>query len=187
MTPLGWLGRKTSTQTNKCYFNLFTPKYLNWTVPSLNLDTFIVANRGFSQKINNRMANSVDPDETARYEPSHLGLQCLQKYLYWSAGMKGMIARVHVCVRVCLHDWICIITHVNVCIYINVVSIRACMSVHAYVAPYLIMPYVGSKDPNQPAHSHSLFRGLTARLQNYSKTSTGSNSFGTMEIYSRNG
>ena len=27
------------------------------------------------------MANSVDPDETARYEPSHLDLQCLHKYV----------------------------------------------------------------------------------------------------------
>ena len=39
---------------------------------------------GFLSKINNRMANSVDPDETAHYEPSHLGLHCLQRYLYWS-------------------------------------------------------------------------------------------------------
>ena len=38
-------------------------------------------------KTNNRMANSVDPDETAK--PSHLDLHCLQKYLCWSAGMKG--------------------------------------------------------------------------------------------------
>ena len=40
--------------------------------------------------MNNCMANSVDPDETARYEPSHLDLHCLQRYLYWSAGMKGL-------------------------------------------------------------------------------------------------
>ena len=32
----------------------------------------------------------MDPDETARYEPSHLDLHCLQKYLYWSTGMKGL-------------------------------------------------------------------------------------------------
>ena len=37
-----------------------------------------------SVKINNRMANNVDPDETARYELSHLDLHCLQRYLYWS-------------------------------------------------------------------------------------------------------
>ena len=27
------------------------------------------------------MANSVDPDETARYEPPNLDLHCLQRYL----------------------------------------------------------------------------------------------------------
>ena len=36
------------------------------------------------------MANSGDPDETARYEPSHLDLHCLQRYLYWSARMKRL-------------------------------------------------------------------------------------------------
>ena len=40
----------------------------------MNFDTFIVANR-ISVKINNRMANSVDPDEMAWYKPSHLDLQ----------------------------------------------------------------------------------------------------------------
>ena len=34
------------------------------------------------------MANSVDPDETACYEASHLDLHCLQRYLYWSARLK---------------------------------------------------------------------------------------------------
>ena len=39
------------------------------------------------------MANNVDPDEAARYEPSHLDLHCLQMYifLYWSVGMKDSI------------------------------------------------------------------------------------------------
>ena len=37
------------------------------------------------------MANSVDPDETAYYEPSHLELHCLHIYLFWSAGLKGLI------------------------------------------------------------------------------------------------
>ena len=35
------------------------------------------------------MANSIDPDETGRNEPSHLGLHCLQRYMFWSVGMKG--------------------------------------------------------------------------------------------------
>ena len=40
------------------------------------------AKQEFQSKINNRIANSVDPDEMAHYEPSHLDLHCLQKYLY---------------------------------------------------------------------------------------------------------
>ena len=31
-------------------------------------------------KIENRMTNSVDPNETARDEPSHLDLHCLRRY-----------------------------------------------------------------------------------------------------------
>ena len=47
---------------------------------------------GFQPKIKNRMANSVDPDETAHYELSHLALHCLHRYLYmyWSVGMKRL-------------------------------------------------------------------------------------------------
>ena len=32
------------------YFNPFIPKFLKWALPSLTLDTSVVANRGFSQK-----------------------------------------------------------------------------------------------------------------------------------------
>ena len=48
------------------------------------------------------MENSVDPDETAHYEPSHLDLHCLHKYLFWSARLKGYVntlcldAKMHV-------------------------------------------------------------------------------------------
>ena len=31
------------------------------------------------------MVNSVDPDEAARYDPSHLDLHCLHRYWFWSA------------------------------------------------------------------------------------------------------
>ena len=37
------------------------------------------------------MANCVDPDEMAHNEPSHLDLHCLHKYLFWSAGLKGLM------------------------------------------------------------------------------------------------
>ena len=36
------------------------------------------------------MANSVDPDETARYEPSHPGLHYLHRPLCWSAVLNGL-------------------------------------------------------------------------------------------------
>ena len=32
------------------------------------------------------MSNSVDPDETAHYEPSHLDLRCLQKPIFIAYG-----------------------------------------------------------------------------------------------------
>ena len=38
------------------------------------------------------MANSVGPDETARYEPSHQSLHCLHKYLFKSVGLKGLMS-----------------------------------------------------------------------------------------------
>ena len=46
-----------------------TPEFVTLTLPSLNLDTSIVA-IGVSVEINNRIANSLDPDETDRYESS---------------------------------------------------------------------------------------------------------------------
>ena len=36
------------------------------------------------------MAKCVDPDETARHEPSHQDLHCLHGYLFWSARLKGI-------------------------------------------------------------------------------------------------
>ena len=39
------------------------------------------------------MTNSVDPDETARDEPSHLDLHRLHNYLFWSTKLKGLILK----------------------------------------------------------------------------------------------
>ena len=36
------------------------------------------------------MANIVDPDVTARNQPSHLDLHCLHRCLFWSAWLKGL-------------------------------------------------------------------------------------------------
>ena len=38
----------------------------------------------------NQLANSVDPDEMVHYEQSYLELHCLQKYKFWSTGLKGL-------------------------------------------------------------------------------------------------
>ena len=53
------------------------------TIPSLNFDTAFDACR-ISVGITSRMANSVD-----HYEPSHLDLYCLQRYLYWYVERKA--------------------------------------------------------------------------------------------------
>ena len=45
-------------------------------------------------KLKNWMSNSVDPDETAHYEPSHLDLCCLQMPIFFACGserVKGMM------------------------------------------------------------------------------------------------
>ena len=52
-----------------------------WTRPLLQI--------GISVK-NLETVNSVDPDEMARNEPSHLELHCLYKYLFWSTRLKGL-------------------------------------------------------------------------------------------------
>ena len=48
-------------------------------VSNRNLDVSSDAKRGFSLKLK-ATANSGDPDETARYEPSHLDLNYLHRY-----------------------------------------------------------------------------------------------------------
>ena len=45
---------------------------------------------GFQSKIDNRMANSADPDETARNEPSHLKLHCFAKVSVLVKGLQYM-------------------------------------------------------------------------------------------------
>ena len=42
------------------------------------------------KKKKRKIPNSVDPDETARHEPSHLDLHCLQMYLFLSIGLKEL-------------------------------------------------------------------------------------------------
>ena len=47
----------------------------------------------------NGMADSVDPDETAHYKPSHLDLHCLHRYLFRSAGVKGFNLKTSPCIQ----------------------------------------------------------------------------------------
>ena len=37
------------------------------------------------------MANTVDPDETAHYEPSHLDIQCFKNHLLLCWALYGLI------------------------------------------------------------------------------------------------
>ena len=46
--------------------NSFTPVFLKWALPSLNSDTATVADWDFCQNSKSEVANSVDPDKTAR-------------------------------------------------------------------------------------------------------------------------
>ena len=46
---------------------------------------------GVKPMIINKMASSVSPDEMAQYEPSHLNLHCLHRYLYQSTRLNGLL------------------------------------------------------------------------------------------------
>ena len=46
---------------------------------------------GCHSKIQNQLANSVDTDETACNEPSHLALHCLQTHMFWSVKLKELV------------------------------------------------------------------------------------------------
>ena len=36
-------------------------------------------------------ANSEDPDEIVHFVPYHLDLDCLHRYLFWFAGLNGLV------------------------------------------------------------------------------------------------
>ena len=69
----------------------FISEFMQWTLPPLNLDTSIVANKDISQKSITNTANSIDPSKTTHYEPSHLDLHCLHKHLLLYTGLKKVI------------------------------------------------------------------------------------------------
>ena len=53
-----------------------------------------------SVKNQNRMSNSVEPDETAHYEPSHQDLHCLHRHLVWYTGMEWLNINDILCIVV---------------------------------------------------------------------------------------
>ena len=85
--------------SNDTFIHYFCPKYSDsfhrhpWD-PDMDLSTHKLGQvhwfkQGFQSEIKNRTANSVDPDEMAHYEPSHLDLHCLHRYLFRSTSWKG--------------------------------------------------------------------------------------------------
>ena len=93
-------------------FNPFTPSYLHrlshlwiWIHPLLQI--------GFQLKINNRIANSVDPDETTRYKLSHLDLLCLQRYLYWPVEMNRRLIKEEY--LMIIMGYFFLFLHLNIC------------------------------------------------------------------------
>ena len=106
MTPSGWLGRKTSTQTNIYLQHMFSfinrcsqyflveeikapdleysyhtyPKYSDTSIPYHTCSviwTTTIHNLRLCLKIAGWVANSVDPDEMPHSAASHQGLHCL--------------------------------------------------------------------------------------------------------------
>ena len=106
MTPLGWLGRKTSTQTNKPWqFHLIVQETRKtWLLTQLcrvDSSTSLIGQVHFQKQgvwlvfiisifieISVLNANNVDPDQTPCYTVSDLGLYCLPMSLLWDNRQK---------------------------------------------------------------------------------------------------
>ena len=74
--------------------NSFHPKFKNLIFHQLTCLLLLLLLR--SVKNQNRIANSVDPDEMAHDKPSHQDLHCLHSYLVWPAGLKELkYSRLH--------------------------------------------------------------------------------------------
>ena len=60
----------------------FLLEFLKWTLPEYGQNHY--SKKGVSVKNQSRVANIVDPDETAQYELSHQDLLCLQNNFWVS-------------------------------------------------------------------------------------------------------
>ena len=78
--------RHLSSVFGCCFFCFFL--FLFFFLNKLSLG------KKFICKLKDRMSNSVDPDETAHYEPSHLDLCCLQKPIIIACGSERIIVRL---------------------------------------------------------------------------------------------
>ena len=74
--------------------SLWNEFFHNWIWTRLYLQ------KKMSIKNQNRMANSVDPDANAHYEPSVQDLHCLQKYIYYSKFAKDHFFEVRYFVHI---------------------------------------------------------------------------------------
>ena len=87
---LHYLQRSFSAAVSHWWIKPFTRMFLKWTLPSLYWSCPLLSVAFVLLKIITRLANSVDPDETAHYGPSHLDVYYLCRYLYRSTELRGL-------------------------------------------------------------------------------------------------
>ena len=105
------------------------------------------------------MTNSVDLDETARYKLSHQALHCLQKLLFFSAGLKGLMTNssnpdhsAYNCVTLGINSLNCV--HMSADIVLDVfVRLCACCEIKGiYYKNLDRYAFSDSVDPDQMTH-----------------------------------
>ena len=123
----------------------------------------------------NRMPKSVDPDETARYEPSHLDLHFLQRYLYWSVRMKKFtyFSKSITPLERSLFIWCTESFHKERRQVLSDQSDYSWWCTHSYYFRILaggwlidFRKYANNEDLDQPANLHSLISTFDVRLHN---------------------
>ena len=82
------------------------------------------------------MANSVEPDETARNKPSHLNLHCLPKYLSWCTGLKGGNSSIG------CHSGLIILTENNFRLFLQLLRLHSSTSFSHVVCSSVVPEFV---------------------------------------------
>ena len=107
-------------QSHTCLFQPFNPRVSEVASSVSECGHVHRSKHGIGKnKTKNRMTNSVDPDEMAHYEPSHLDLHCLQRFLFCSARLKWFSL-----LPVCLRCFVSLSKYVNQSAVNCVISIR---------------------------------------------------------------